>query len=87
MPEYGVLCKMADDEAALVTVDAPDAGDARRQVERHTRLFYGGGDRAGRWLASCQPRSTITEVGEARPLAEWEADVRTRYGNGAERAR
>lgn len=70
MDDYGVLCKLADGEQMLVTVEARDADDALGQVRAHQRLFYGGGDTAGRWLASQNPK-TITEVGEARPLAEW----------------
>lgn len=68
---FGVLCRLADDEQILVTVDATDARDAQRQVHDHQRLFYGPGDGAGRWLASKNP-TTIVSVGEARPMDEWD---------------
>lgn len=65
--EFGVLCKRADGEQIVVHVEAEHAQDALEQVDAHRRLFYGGGDAAGRWLASQNP-GTIIEVSEVRPL-------------------
>jgi hypothetical protein len=69
--EYGVLCKRADGQTVIVTVEADRPVDAIDQVRKHIALFYGPGDAAGRWLASKNP-ATIIEAGEVRPLALWD---------------